>query len=56
MRWPVAAALSRFTLAVGGGALLGRLLGLDGHFAAVALGLAAYGAVTAAAVRPSVWR
>lgn len=56
MRWPMAAALSRCTLAVGGGALLGPLLGLDGHFAAVALGLAAYGVITAAAVRPSVWR
>jgi Na+-driven multidrug efflux pump len=56
MGWPMAAALSRFTLAVGGGALLGPFLGLEGHFLAVALGLLAYGALTAAAVRPSVWR
>lgn len=56
MGWPMAAALSRFTLAVGGGALLGPFLGLEGHFLSVALGLLAYGALTAAAVRPSVWR
>ncbi len=56
MAWPVAAAAARFTLAVGGGALLAGPFGLDGQFIAVALGLVAYGLVTAAAVRPTVWR
>ena len=56
MRWPIVASLSRFGLAVGGGALLGARFGLDGQFVAVALGITAYGAVTAAAVRRSVWR
>jgi Na+-driven multidrug efflux pump len=57
MGWPVAAALSRFSIAVGGGWLLaGTGLGIDGHFLAVALGITAYGLVTAASVRPGVWR
>ncbi|WP_270936518.1 MATE family efflux transporter, partial [Falsiroseomonas oryzae] len=56
MAWPVGAALSRFALAVGGGALLAGPLGLDGQFLAVALGITAYGLVTAASVRPGVWR
>jgi Na+-driven multidrug efflux pump len=56
MRWPVAAALSRFTLAVGGGALLAIPFGLEGQFLGVALGLTAYGVLTAAGVRPGVWR
>ena len=57
MRWPVAAALSRITLAVGGGWLLGDVLGLGltGQFVAVALGITAFGAINAAAVRPGVW-
>ena len=57
MLWPVAAGLSRIVLAVGGGWLLGTVLGggLDGQFLAVALGISAYGAVNAAAVRPGVW-
>ena len=57
MRWPVAAGLSRIALAVGGGWLLGTVLGwgLDGQFLAVALGIAAFGAVNAMAVRPGVW-
>lgn len=57
MRWPVAAALSRIGLAVGGGWLLGDVLGrgLEGQFLAVALGITAYGALNAAAVRPGVW-
>jgi Na+-driven multidrug efflux pump len=57
MRWPVVAALSRITLAVGGGWVLADLLGLGltGQFVAVALGITAYGAITAAAVRPGVW-
>ncbi|MFC3123846.1 MATE family efflux transporter [Pseudoroseomonas globiformis] len=57
MRGPFLAALSRVGLAVGGGWLLaGPLgLGLDGHFLGVALGITAYGLVTALSVRPGVW-
>jgi hypothetical protein len=57
MAWPVAAALSRITLAVGGGWLLSDAMGfgLTGQFVAVALGISAYGAICAAAVRPGVW-
>lgn len=57
MRWPVAAGLARIAVAVGGGWLLSERLGwgLDGQFLAVALGLTAYGVLTAAAVRPGVW-
>ena len=57
MRGPVAAALSRIGIAVGGGWLLANAagLGLDGHFLGVALGITAYGLVTAASVRPGVW-
>jgi len=56
MEWPVAAALSRFAIAVGGGALLIGPMGLEGQFLAVALGLTAYGALTASGVRAGVWR
>jgi Na+-driven multidrug efflux pump len=56
MGWPMAAAFSRFGLAVGGGALLAGPFGLEGQFVAVALGITAYGAVTATGVRPAVWR
>ena len=58
MVWPALAGLSRITIAVGGGALLAGPLGmgLDGRFLAVALGITAYGAVVASAVRPGVWR
>ncbi|MDO9708743.1 MATE family efflux transporter [Paracraurococcus lichenis] len=57
MAWPVAAALSRIGLAVGGGWLLSDVLGfgLPGQFLAVALGITAYGAITATAVRPGIW-
>ena len=57
MLWPFMGTMSRFTLAVGGGWLLADVagLGLDGQFLAVAFGIAAYGAVTAASVRPRVW-
>jgi hypothetical protein len=57
MAWPATAGMSRIVIAVGGGALLaGPLgLGLDGQFIAVALGITAYGAIVAAAVRPGVW-
>ena len=57
MAWPIAASLSRITLAVGGGWWLANPvgLGIDGHFLGVALGIAAYGAVTACGVLPSRW-
>ncbi len=57
MAGPVVAALARIGCAVGGGWLLGDVLGygLQGQFVAVALGLTAYGLVTALAVRPGVW-
>ena len=56
--WPVATAFSRIGLAVGGGWLLADVLGLglDGQFAAVAVGITAYGVVTALGVRRRVWR
>lgn len=57
MAFPVAAGLSRIALAVGGGWVATDLLGfgLGGQFVAVALGITAYGALCAAAVRPGVW-
>jgi hypothetical protein len=57
MVWPVVAGLSRITLAVGGGWWLanGLGLGLEGHFIGVALGIAAYGLITASSVRPGAW-
>jgi Na+-driven multidrug efflux pump len=58
MGYPVAGALSRLALAVGGGWLLAGPLGMgiEGHFLGVALGITAYGLVTALGVRPAVWR
>ncbi|MDO9217141.1 MAG: MATE family efflux transporter, partial [Lacisediminimonas sp.] len=49
MKWPVMAAISRFTIAVGGGWLLAHVagMGMNGHFLGVALGLVSYGALTA---------
>ncbi|SOZ36250.1 MATE family efflux transporter [Cupriavidus neocaledonicus] len=57
MRWPVAAGLCRIALAAGGGWLLANVfgMGLDGHFLGVALGITAYGVVTALGVRPGEW-
>ncbi|CAN7501500.1 MATE family efflux transporter [Cupriavidus necator] len=57
MRWPVAAGLCRIALAVGGGWLLANVfgMGLDGHFLGVALGITAYGVVTALGVRQGEW-
>ena len=57
MYWPFLAATSRCTLAVGGGWLLGNYfgLGIEGYFMAVAAGITAYGGLTAAGVRRSVW-
>ncbi|WP_376098593.1 MATE family efflux transporter [Roseomonas sp. CCTCC AB2023176] len=56
MSGPFAAALARIGLAAGGGAVLGAGFGLPGVFAAIALGLLAYGAVVGASVRAGVWR
>lgn len=57
MAWSVAAALSRFSLAVGLGYVLAHYtsLGMAGHFLGVALGITAYGVFAAAGVRQSVW-
>jgi Na+-driven multidrug efflux pump len=57
MRWPMAGALARLVLAVGGGWLLSQVfgLGMDGQFIAVALGITAYGGLIAAGVRARVW-
>lgn len=57
MAWPVVAALARITLAAGGGWWLahGAGLGLEGHFIGVALGIGAYGLITASSVRAGVW-
>ncbi|MBL6457616.1 multidrug transporter MatE [Belnapia sp. T6] len=57
MAGPVLAALSRIGLAVGGGWLLSDVMGfgLQGQFVAVALGISAYGLITALSVRPGVW-
>ena len=58
MGWPVAGALSRIALAVGGGWWLaeGLGLGLAGNFLGVALGITAYGLATASGVRAGVWQ
>jgi len=56
MRFPLAAALSRFAIAVGGGALLALPFGIEGQFLGVALGITAYALVTALGVRPAIWR
>ena len=57
MFWPFLAASTRFTVAVGGGWLLGKHLGygIEGYFIAVAAGITAYGGLTAAGVRRKVW-
>ncbi|WP_318035517.1 MATE family efflux transporter [Cupriavidus laharis] len=57
MRWPIAAGLCRIGLAAGGGWLLANVagMGLDGHFLGVALGISAYGLVTALGVRQGEW-
>jgi Na+-driven multidrug efflux pump len=57
MKWPVIAALARISLAVGGGWWLANVagMGLEGHFLGVALGITAYGVLTASSVRRGVW-
>ena len=58
LRWPVVASVTRLLLATGGGwaalALLGG--GLTSLFVAMAAALAAYGGLTAWAVRAGAWR
>ena len=58
MQAPVLAGLARLTIATVGGGLLAQTtwLGTDGHFLGVALGITAYGLITASGVRPGVWR
>lgn len=58
MLWPVAATLVRMVVAVGGALLLAHVLGfgLHGVFVAIALSMALYGAIIAAAVRFGAWR
>ncbi len=58
MTAPVLAGLARLSIATVGGGLLAQIpaLGTDGHFLGVALGITAYGVITAAGVRPGVWQ
>ena len=61
MGWPIVAAVSRFSLAVGGGYVLAhglgdfQGLGMQGHFIGVALGISSYGLFAALGVRKAVW-
>jgi putative MATE family efflux protein len=56
LRWPLLAAALRVTMAAGGGWLALHLWGgLAGVFAALALALAAFGVVNAAAIASGVW-
>ena len=65
MATPVVAGCARLLIATGGGWLLAHGLwglggwagmGTEGHFLGVALGLVAYGLITASGVRPGLWR
>jgi Na+-driven multidrug efflux pump len=55
---PVIAGVSRLLIATLGGWCLANLTGLgtEGHFLGVALGITAYGLITASGVRPAAWR
>jgi Na+-driven multidrug efflux pump len=55
MRIPFVAALSRLTLAVGGGWALSTQFGMAGAFMGVAAALVSYGAIVASGVRPGYW-
>jgi Na+-driven multidrug efflux pump len=56
LRWPLVAGVSRLIVAAGGGALaLYASGGLNDVFAALALGLAVFGAINAAAVACGAW-
>lgn len=56
--YPVLGVVARFTVAACGGFLLSSVagMGMQGYFLGVALGLAAFGCVTAFGIRKSVWR
>ncbi len=58
MQAPVFAGCSRLTIATLGGWWLANQggMGTEGHFLGVALGITAYGLITASGVRPAVWR
>jgi putative MATE family efflux protein len=54
--WPLLAGLTRLAIAIGGGWIALRLTGSIGAlFAALALGLVAYGLIISAAIRSGVW-
>lgn len=53
---PFALMLLMSAAAMGGGVVLSEMLGIDGQFLGVALGLTAYGLLVASAVRRGVWR
>jgi putative MATE family efflux protein len=56
LRWPLTAAITRFAIAAGGGWLAFRLTGdLAYVFAALAVALAAFGAINAGAVAAGAW-
>jgi putative MATE family efflux protein len=56
LRWPLTAAVTRFVIAAGGGWLVFRLTGdLAYVFAALAIALAAFGLINAAAVAGGAW-
>jgi Na+-driven multidrug efflux pump len=56
LRWPLTAAITRFVIAAGGGWLAFRLSGeLVYVFAALAVALAAFGAINATAVASGAW-
>jgi len=56
LRWPLTAAVTRFAIAAGGGWLAFRLTGdLVAVFTALAVALAVFGAVNAAAVAAGAW-
>ena len=55
-RWSARWRASRSPSAAAGGSPTGSAWGWTGHFLGVALGITAYGIVTASGVRPAVWR
>ncbi len=55
MRLPFVASVARLAFGAGLGALLAQAFGLSGAFAGVAMGISAYGLITASAVRPGIW-
>jgi hypothetical protein len=56
LAWPLLSGLARMVVAIGGGWLALKLTGrLDLAFAALALGLAIYGAMLMTAIASGVW-